>query len=553
MNVSNQRPVELKPYHNPPIKGNYDITPLIEEHLAKPLFNPINPSHPVIIQDDGVDLDETDVTQGFLSCNQPNINMPAEETMKELLRQTLAYYSDNPNFTIQDMFVMQAATKENMPLPTSNVIYTPATDVIPASRDFLTGACDFEQWFASLAFYARPRTLGIYFATEFEFDAFKTWLQGELSQVSIVLPPSTNQLFQEFLNLELKGLTESIILRKDDTHENHEYSFARTLMYYINRYTQVVPSSQFGLAPFQLNELYLPKTLVMINVERHAKAPAKSISNEWNLINRALSMNIKIVNMKKLQKLTTTFKMAQNAASNAQQIATDATNRQNQITQIANLRFKSKPPSNAEFARIVKVVLDKMAFINRSDNTFKMSKASFARANRRDPDDFNKQGIVTSTKYRPDIHLYIDTSGSISEENYQDAVKASILMAKKLNVNLYFNSFSHVLSQEKKLNTKDRTTRQIYKEFQRVPKVTGGTDFAQIWHYINNNKRRQRELSIIMTDFEWAPNSSYIKHPKNLYYIPCSNMHWKQITDSARSFCKSMLHIDPKCRAKLLF
>ena len=85
-----------------------------------------------------------------------------------------------------------------------------------------------------------------------------------------------------------------------------------------------------------------------------------------------------------------------------------------------------------------------------------MATAPARKANRRDPDDYNKPGRITSVEYMPDLHVYVDTSGSISEANYQEAVLLLIRIAKKLNVNLYFNSFSHILSQQtllKHMNT----------------------------------------------------------------------------------------------------
>ena len=206
-----------------------------------------------------------------------------------------------------------------------------------------------------------------------------------------------------------------------------------------------------------------------------------------------------------------------------------------------------------DMTKLIKRVIDNMANVAKSENTFKSSKMTFARPNRRDPDDFNKQGKMISTKYKPDIHLYIDTSGSISERNYQDAVKACIAMAKKLNVNLYFNSFSHCISQCTHLHTKDKSKSKIYKEFQKVPKVTGGTDFEQVWNYINRSPKRRRELSIMMTDFGYSAPNHYVRHPKNLVYIPCSHMNWDSIVDDAKYFLNSMQHIDPACRKKILF
>ena len=126
-------------------------------------------------------------------------------------------------------------------------------------------------------------------------------------------------------------------------------------------------------------------------------------------------------------------------------------------------------------------------------------------------------------------------------------------MARKMNVNLYFNSFSDCLSQCSHLRTKDRSLKEVYAAFQKIPKVDGGTNYEQIWHYINASAKRRRELSIIMTDFEWTAPNRYVKHPKNLFYIPVSHVDWDGITYWAEHFVKSMAHIDPNCRARLLF
>lgn len=126
-----------------------------------------------------------------------------------------------------------------------------------------------------------------------------------------------------------------------------------------------------------------------------------------------------------------------------------------------------------------------------------------------------------------------------------------ISMAKNMNVGLYFNSFSHILSQTTRLNLKDKSKAEIYRQFQKIDKVTGGTDYEQIWHFINRSPKRSKELSLIITDFEWEAPSAFIKHPKNLYYVPCSTFDWKIITGNAKMFAQSMLHNDPNIRKHL--
>ena len=193
-----------------------------------------------------------------------------------------------------------------------------------------------------------------------------------------------------------------------------------------------------------------------------------------------------------------------------------------------------------------------MANVNHSSNIYKQTKMSFARPNRRDPDDFNRQGKIISTKYMPDIHLYVDTSGSISEDQYQDAVMSIIQLVRKLDVSLYFNSFSHVMSTATFLPTRGRSAAQVWNQLQHVPKVTGWTDYAQIWEYVDASKKRKQELSLVITDFEYSPPNTWRKHPKNLYYLPISTNHWDYIVTEAQRFVNAMQHIDPNIRKHVL-
>ena len=550
MKVTNQKPVMLSPVYQAKIQGDFDPLDYIAQTLATPLYTPVVAGQPVTISANGVDITPADIAQTVANCCGDVVDTTSEAWCKAIFGKTLVYFDKNSNLLTQNLFAIQAAEKEKLPTPTATIVYTPATDVIPVSKEFLAGKCDYEKYFATLAFYARPNTLGFYFANETAFDSFKFWLSAQTAAIAAGLPAQTNQLLQDFQNLNLNGLTESLVLRNNDAENNDEYSFARTLIAYMMQYATQVSSAEFGVLPFELGELYCPRSIVLVNVEKHAHATARQVADEWNLINQSLSMKINMVSNNKLNRLTAT---ARNLSKIQGMAATAATNSSASTSKSANVKFRKTAPNTIDIAKLLNKIMNKMAAVNRSENTYKSVKMTFAKPNRRDPDDFNKQGKSVSVKYRPDIHLYIDTSGSISEENYQDAVKACIQMARKLNINLYFNSFSHCMSQCTKLNVKDKSARQVYAAFRNVPKVTGGTDYAQIWNYINRSKKRKREISLIITDFEWHAPNRYIEHPKNLYYIPCSRCDWKGIVSSAESFCKSMMHIDPDCRRHLLF
>ena len=89
-------------------------------------------------------------------------------------------------------------------------------------------------------------------------------------------------------------------------------------------------------------------------------------------------------------------------------------------------------------------------------------------------------------------------------------------------------------------------------EFRKLPKVAGGTDYKQIWDYINASEKRKRRLSLVVTDFEWGPGTKRETHPANLYYAPCSSMNWNSIVRSAEQFAKSMRHVEPGIAQRLI-
>ena len=546
MKVTNQKPAILSPHYKASAKGGFDPTVFITDTISKQLYNPLNTSHPVTITEGKKDITEDDITEKITLACDDTINTTLEDWLKELFSKTLVYFGKTLN--VNSLFITQSAVKKKMQFPTQSVIYTPTTDVIPASKGFLAGTTDYDEYFATMAFYTKVSTFGLYFATESVFDDFKAWVATQVQTLSSVLTPETIQMFTDFNALTLNDLTESLILRNDVSDNNEEFSFARTLMYLIMQYQTQANVSEYGLLPFSLAELYCPKTLVMINIEKHAHASAKQIADEWSLVSQSLQMKPKILNNNKIQKLTSTLRNIKHYQTTAHQKGMTQ-----QAQKAIAIKFRSKEPTTVELYKIIRKIMNKMAFVSKSQNVYRMQKPSFMRPNRRDPDNFNAMGKSMSAKYKPDIHIYADTSGSISEENYQDTVKACISLAKKLNVNMYFNSFSHIMSQATLLQTKDHSVRAIYNQFQKIPKVTGGTDYEQIWNYINASPRRKREISIVITDFEWRAPNRMVSHPKNLYYVPCSRMDWGTITEYAKYFAQSMMHIEPNIRKRMLF
>lgn len=560
--LTGQRPTTLDPLYTASIAGDYDPYQLLTDRVVTPLFTPITNQNVAVlkagtsqpVQLNGVDFNEDTLLELLYSSLGEKVDVQSEELLKQLYTQGLVHYDPNNNLLSNAVYAVQAATKNKLPSPSPTVVYTAATDVIPSAKALL-GQPDLtneEIFFTSLAHSYRPETLGFWFQSSQDFNDFKDWFQNECN---LLIPTGTLDstaitLIGEFAKVDLKNLTEGLMLRKDENDQNQEGSFARLvihlLMQYQSQQRNLGVDPTMGVLPFHLGELLIPKTLLFVNLEAHSRANPRKIDNEWRLINAMLGTKIRVISSNKLSKLTAMPRAQARANAIASMVGREEDARS------AAIRFRKKPPTSIDISKGVIRALKRMKEVNRSRNVFKKTKKSFLRANRRHPDDFNRPGTMVSHNYFPDIHIFLDTSGSISEDNYQDAIQMLIYMAKKMNVDLYFSSFSHILSQPSLLKTKDRSLNNIWKDFQKIPKVTGGTNYSQIWDFINAHPARKDRFSLIVTDFEWwAPTRAY-EHPKNLYYAPVSGMNWNRIISNAKSFAKSMQHIDPAVAQKMI-
>lgn len=549
--IQGNKPVELQPLTKDKLSKDFDAMTSLKEVMVYPILTELIPGHPVTVQRDGMQITEDDIATGIADACDENANVQTVDDMKMLYAQSLISYPRNSQLSFQRLFAVQAGKKANLPEPSPMVVYTPAQDIIPICRQFLGAQVDYNTLFATFAYYASPDTLGVYFANATAFDDFKAYLANTLTTIQTTLPTDTLQCMNAMQNMTLNELTESLVLRNSDSDGLTPYAFPRVLQSLLMNYSLQTPETQFGILPFHVGELILPKTMVFINIEEHARASASKIAQEWKIISNSLNQPLPMVSLNKLNSLTA---MQRNIQKIQGQAATAAQARLiNGTIRTANMPFKATRPNMIDVYPILMRILRKMETVNKSMNSYKMVKSSFARANRRNPDDYNKLGKIISTRYKPDLHLYIDTSGSISESDYREAVRLAIAMAKKLNVDLYFNSFSHILSQCAQLHTKDKNPQAIMREFQKIPKVSGGTDFTLVWDYIMRSKKRQRELSIMITDFEFSAPNKHIDHPKNLYYLPCATINWSHIRREAEHFVKSAQMNIPDIRNHLLF
>ena len=560
LTLSNQRPAVLDPVRPIPVTGDYDPEQALRRTVVEPLLQPLAGASADLVDAKGTRWSPDDVAAALTAALGEDVDDVAEEAMKDLFVQGLVSFDPASPLLANAVMVVQSAARVRpaLPAPSPTCRYFAGSDVIPSAKKLLSSRSAEDEFFASVGYTYSPETLGFWFVNDDALKAFQAWAQSTVAPLVAAgaLPGPTTTLLSKFYAMRLPGLTEGLVLRQDENDGNEEYSFPRVLVNLLMTYQRDQRSQQgvepdMGIMPFHLGELLIPKTVVLVNVEVHARSTATKVDNEWRLINSMLSSGVRVISKSALSKLTALPRAMAKASAQA---ATAASNRQAQKGRAAAVAFRKRPPTSVDISKGVVRALKRMKQVNRSRNILKKSKTTFLKASRRDPDDFNRPGRIVSTSYLPDLHLYLDTSGSISESNYQDTVMMLIRFAKKLNVDLYFSSFSDVLSQETLLRTSGRTVAQIWNEFRSVPKVSGGTDYRQIWEYVCASSSRKERFSLIVTDFEWYPPTSRVEHPKNLYYAPIAvqDYEWQRLRSFAQEYAKRMGHIEPAIAQRMI-
>ena len=558
-NITNHKPSQLEPTVVPAfVNQNPQSDEIFETfqndvftQLDQPLRQGLDPQYVFDGQPEDKDsISETFVTELFLDEGESERSVK----LRDFLAQTLLHYQ--PNFeTIDALLMVQNATAENLPLPivqgARSIVYTVATDVIPVAKQYLAGQVSFNYWATSFGFTFRVPALVVSMDTPDVYKEFQQYVQTTVAPFQSQLPIDANMALQEFYKTTLNDLAEGFRIRAKVGDNNQDYSFARILHTCVMQF--VAQNGQADIIPTSLKEIIHPTTIMFLNVEKHAHSNNRDINKTWN---SAMNMSkAKLIGLNKIKKLSEEEQLdAMRQRSNVRRSAL-----MNKAKDPASRKKRAKPfgkqlKTSKQLTKEIVRILSKMKKVRMSNNVIKTRKTTFNKPNRRDPDNYDKPGIIYSHQYVPDIHVYLDTSGSISERNYKEACMAIIQLAQTLKTKLYLNSFSHVLSQPALVDIGNCSKETAWKRLQNIPKVSGGTDFDLVWDYIHQSPQRKQELAIMITDFEYTPSNSYTRPlPQNLFYVPCGGFDIDKLRRNATYFVNSTRRLDANLRHKIIF
>lgn len=491
------------------------------------------------------------------------------EAAMAVLAQTVHHIGHDAYPFLRRAMLAQALGELGLPGPNPpRVVYSAGSDVSPAAREVLsaaggTGTDAYEKsmtaWhklFAGIGASYGPTVLGIGLLGPDTYAQFGEHLLTTASALSTAgkIDAATMDKCRQTAALTMEDLTEGLTLRKSQFDFTEDYSYARVVVsaafdFVRNEQRKAHTANRPAAADvfvFDVAEWICPQALVFVNADAHARREPRDISLEWRTINNAMDGGLRIVSTNRISKLDL---LPKELAGHKNVVRARELKAMEFRRDTNENDFSDKPPTPKEAAKQIVRHLQKMAKTNRSENITRYVKRDFNRSSRRHPDDPNFPGRRIANRFYNDIHIYADTSGSMSETDYRDIVMLAATIAARLKVNLYFSSHSHVLSNEVKLPTREKSVGQVVEILRKVEKVSGGNNFAVVYNYIQASPERQRRLNIIATDFGWAAHGgSNFVHPANMIYVPAFDRHssyaWDQVRDQAADFVNSMRPYD---------
>jgi len=510
------------------------------ETLVRPLYTQKRQGTDVVIQDDNTNspVDAQTFTEAFVHYLKTDV------IDQELTQEFRSIYDEGSQHDLSntlsfDQFLLsESLSDEGLPYPESGrVIYTPG-EVKESAKDLYDVMDQINQqslpskhqaWFSRLGAYISQYKLSnfrlVTMKDDKAFDDLKRRMTAYMKH-SNQLPANTVSHLTQFNQLSLEDeLSIGMFLPDELNHDPN--GFNRLLEYELAQMERQKNPLVFN-EMYSLKGLFQPTKILLLNLSEYTNAT--DLHGEWKSIVQAFNKAHRLRHIKN-NKLQTVRSVSR---ENTVTPTYDGGNRMLDQSALRsdNVSYLTKKPiSTKELIRRVRTIMKKQVLNQPTSNVTKQKRKTFMRANRRKPFDLTARGKGKRKQYYPDLHIWLDTSGSISQDDYQNQLYVMIGIAKKLNVDIYMNSFSHIVSETTHIRTKHQSAKNIFKAIENIDKVAGGTDFINVWKAIDqtekaNVKRNEaRRTHLILSDMDYHIPHSYtlqMNRPsvKNTYYIP---------------------------------
>ena len=484
------------------------------------------------------------------------------QTTKNLISTYINNYSPISWLKADNFLIDRLYQKYKLPEASDEIIYTIPCDIVEPVSNYLNDKIQAEQCITSISAYLNITAPIVMFKNRRSFHEFQEYIDRRIMMMP--LKPETRRLLRQFTGLKADSGFKCVKLRSTQYARLAENTFARILMNLLEEYSadsMTIAKDECVMVGASLRSRIVPLAIVFAVAENITIEDSETLNSDITEIKGFLDWLDE-------PKGDAPISINNNAEAEDQPFDMLETNesekqKEERIKSAINNITSNQPgsgrgdPTRRVDPNSVKALTKRLkkkikqliqSTSARTMNGQKTVIKTYMRESRRDPMNIDLKGQYYKTTYTKDLHLYIDVSGSINLSMIEFALNAAADIATELKLNLFVTPFDSELYEKQTIVIPGSviSKRSALKKLKRLPISGGGTEFDNVYKYIESSKKRKNEISIMITDYCDSPS---LPSPKTLYYMGCKGTE----NYSIENFIRYMEHTsNQNIRSKII-
>lgn len=484
------------------------------------------------------------------------------QTTKNLISTYINNYSPISWLKADNFLIDRLYQKYKLPEASDEIIYTIPCDIVEPVSNYLNDKIQAEQCITSISAYLNITAPIVMFKNRRSFHEFQEYIDRRIMMMP--LKPETRRLLRQFTGLKADSGFKCVKLRSTQYARLAENTFARILMNLLEEYSadsMTIAKDECVMVGASLRSRIVPLAIVFAVAENITIEDSETLNSDITEIKGFLDWLDE-------PKGDAPISINNNAEAEDQPFDMLETNesekqKEERIKSAINNITSNQPGSGRgdptrrvdpnSVKALTKRLKKKIKQLIQSTSTRTMNGQktvikTYMRESRRDPMNIDLKGQYYKTTYTKDLHLYIDVSGSINLSMIEFALNAAADIATELKLNLFVTPFDSELYEKQTIVIPGSviSKRSALKKLKRLPISGGGTEFDNVYKFIESSKKRKNEISIMITDYCDCPK---LPSPKTLYYMGCKGTSPQTIENFIRHM---KTHSNQNIRSKII-
>ena len=484
------------------------------------------------------------------------------QTTKNLISTYINNYSPISWLKADNFLIDRLYQKYKLPEASDEIIYTIPCDIVEPVSNYLNDKIQAEQCITSISAYLNITAPIVMFKNRRSFHEFQEYIDRRIMMMP--LKPETRRLLRQFTGLKADSGFKCVKLRSTQYARLAENTFARILMNLLEEYSadsMTIARDECVMVGASLRSRIVPLAIVFAVAENITIEDSETLNSDITEIKGFLDWLDE-------PKGDAPISINNNAEAEDQPFDMLETNesekqKEERIKSAINNITSNQPgsgrgdPTRRVDPNSVKALTKRLkkkikqliqSTSARTMNGQKTVIKTYMRESRRDPMNIDLKGQYYKTTYTKDLHLYIDVSGSINLSMIEFALNAAADIATELKLNLFVTPFDSKLYEKQTIVIPGSviSKRSALKKLKRLPISGGGTEFDNVYKFIESSKKRKNEISIMITDYCNCPR---LPSPKTLYYMGCKGTSPQTIENFIRHM---KTHSNQNIRSKII-